>query len=257
MNLPSPPALSVAECRRFNDHVAELYASALREEPLPVIARTLATVVGGTVAAACLSPALPEKAPGFALSEHGAFDWSPEQFLLLQSHPRLQSGPRGEVLSVSDFLSQARWQRTDLYNVDRGSVRLEDDLGVDLRLPGGELFQGCVIREERNFTERDRLLFTLLLPHLRNLLMLNPPSSASCAPAPDRLVGLGLTPREQEVLYWISEGKTNADTATILNISPGTVRVHLERIYPKLGVENRMSASRIALEKLYPARFGA
>lgn len=256
MNLPSPPALSAAECRRFNDHVAALYAGALQEEAMPMIARTLATVVGGTVAAACLSPALPETAPDFALSERGAFNWSPEQFRLLQSHPRLQSGPRGEVLSVSDFLSQTRWQRTDLYNVDRGSVRLEDDLGVDMRLPGGSLFQGCVIREERSFTERDRLLFTLLLPHLRAVLTLNPPRPASSGPASDRLVGLGLTPREKEVLYWVSEGKTNADTATILNISPGTVRVHLERIYPKLGVENRLAASRVALEKMYPARFG-
>lgn len=40
---------------------------------------------------------------------------------------------------------------------------------------------------------------------------------------------------------------TNAEAAAILRLAPGTVKVHLERIYRKLGAENRTAASALAL----------
>ncbi len=51
-----------------------------------------------------------------------------------------------------------------------------------------------------------------------------------------------LTAREREVHHWLSAGKTNEEIATILGISPHTVRHHLEHIFEKLGVENRYAA---------------
>lgn len=57
----------------------------------------------------------------------------------------------------------------------------------------------------------------------------------------------GLTPREAEVLMWISCGKSNKDIADILGASPRTINKHLEQIYAKLGVENRTSATALAL----------
>jgi DNA-binding NarL/FixJ family response regulator len=51
-----------------------------------------------------------------------------------------------------------------------------------------------------------------------------------------------ITPREQEVLRWVSCGKTDADIAVLLAISPRTVNKHLEHIYVKLGVETRTAA---------------
>jgi DNA-binding CsgD family transcriptional regulator len=59
-----------------------------------------------------------------------------------------------------------------------------------------------------------------------------------------------LTPRECEVLVWISKGKSNRDIAEILGLSPRTVNKHLEQIYAKLGVENRTAAAAIAMELL-------
>lgn len=53
---------------------------------------------------------------------------------------------------------------------------------------------------------------------------------------------LGLTPRESEILGWVAHGKTNGEIATILWISPTTVRKHLENVYPKLGVHTRTAA---------------
>ena len=52
-----------------------------------------------------------------------------------------------------------------------------------------------------------------------------------------------LTPREREVLFWLARGKSNAEIGAILGIASATVNKHLERIYPKLGVENRVAAA--------------
>jgi DNA-binding CsgD family transcriptional regulator len=51
-----------------------------------------------------------------------------------------------------------------------------------------------------------------------------------------------LTAREREILDLVAEGRTNAEIAERLWVSPGTVRRHLENIYAKLGVHTRMAA---------------
>jgi DNA-binding CsgD family transcriptional regulator len=53
---------------------------------------------------------------------------------------------------------------------------------------------------------------------------------------------LGLTSREREILGWVARGKTNLEIAEILWLSPSTVSKHLENIYGKLGVHNRVAA---------------
>jgi|SRR5262245_51147818 len=59
---------------------------------------------------------------------------------------------------------------------------------------------------------------------------------------------LNLTPREAEVLLWISRGKGNHDIAVILGAKTGTICKHVEHIFAKLNVENRTTAAVIALE---------
>lgn len=56
-----------------------------------------------------------------------------------------------------------------------------------------------------------------------------------------------LTRRQVEVLTWVARGKTNAEIARILNLKPKTIGKYLERIYPKLGVENRTAAASFIL----------
>jgi len=68
--------------------------------------------------------------------------------------------------------------------------------------------------------------------------------------AVDRLVSLGLTPREAEVLRWLMQGKSIPEIAAILSISPRTVSKLLTRVYRQLGVENRHAAVATALEAL-------
>ncbi len=61
-----------------------------------------------------------------------------------------------------------------------------------------------------------------------------------------------LTSREAEVLIWITRGKSNKEISEILLISPRTVNKHLERVFAKLGVENRAAAASVALRTLVP-----
>ena len=57
-----------------------------------------------------------------------------------------------------------------------------------------------------------------------------------------------LTAREAEVLFWISQGKSNHDIGVILGAKTGTICKHVEHIFSKLNVENRTSAAVVALE---------
>lgn len=60
---------------------------------------------------------------------------------------------------------------------------------------------------------------------------------------PQDLRSLGLTPREADVLYWVTQGKTNAEVVEILDTGLPAVKKHLGRIFEKLGVENRVAAA--------------
>ena len=56
---------------------------------------------------------------------------------------------------------------------------------------------------------------------------------------PRQLKPLGLSLRETDVAYWVLHNKTNWEIGQILHISSRTVEKHVERIFIKLGVNNR------------------
>lgn len=97
-----------------------------------------------------------------------------------------------------------------------------------------------------------RLTLTLLYPSGEEewLLLLREESEKANIEILKR--SLKLTPRESEVLYWVSKGKTNREIGNILGASPRTVNKHLERVFEKLGVETRTAAASLAMNKLGP-----
>ena len=65
----------------------------------------------------------------------------------------------------------------------------------------------------------------------------------------DRGRGAQLTDRELQVLTVMARGGTNRDVARELLVSEATVKTHLLRLYPKLGVRDRAAAVRVAFER--------
>jgi DNA-binding CsgD family transcriptional regulator len=66
-------------------------------------------------------------------------------------------------------------------------------------------------------------------------------------PSAESLGALGVSPREAEILRLLAMGTANDEIANELGIAVATVRKHLERVYSKLGVNNRTAAAARAL----------
>lgn len=58
-----------------------------------------------------------------------------------------------------------------------------------------------------------------------------------------------LTEREREVLALMADGLNNGEIAEKLVVSPSTVKFHIANIFNKLGVDNRVAAVTLALQR--------
>jgi DNA-binding NarL/FixJ family response regulator len=83
------------------------------------------------------------------------------------------------------------------------------------------------------------------------------PPGGTSAPAPgsaggtlqEEPEGKKLSAREMEILQLIAKGVSNNEAAQVLNLSKATIRTHLEHIYRKLEVTNRVEAVTEGLRK--------
>jgi DNA-binding NarL/FixJ family response regulator len=75
------------------------------------------------------------------------------------------------------------------------------------------------------------------------------PASSPSSPLPAEPEGKKLSARETEILQLIAKGVSNNEAATMLSLSKATIRTHLEHIYRKLEVTNRVEAVTEGLRK--------
>ena len=66
-------------------------------------------------------------------------------------------------------------------------------------------------------------------------------------PEMERDLRPNLTPREQECLKWIAEGKSNSVIGDLLKLSEATVDFHIRNIFRKLNVASRTQACVVAM----------
>ncbi|WP_217250809.1 response regulator transcription factor [Streptomyces sp. AC602_WCS936] len=71
------------------------------------------------------------------------------------------------------------------------------------------------------------------------------PARAADAATTARRMLRKLSSREQEIAQLLAAGASNPDMAETLGISAHTVKDHIRGVYAKLGVDNRVQASRI------------
>ncbi|TDT85914.1 regulatory LuxR family protein [Arthrobacter sp. AG258] len=114
-------------------------------------------------------------------------------------------------------------------------------LSIPLRLGGPDHNAYLVSRPDSDFTEQEMALAGLLQPVLTGLSL-----QLSVAAAQANLVPKSsahdLTGRELTILTLLSEGLTAEALARRLTISPRTATKHLEHIYRKLDVRDRLMA---------------
>lgn len=58
--------------------------------------------------------------------------------------------------------------------------------------------------------------------------------------SPEFIKNFSITPREQEIILALLEGKSNKELAQALFVSEKTIETHLGNIYKKIGVKNRL-----------------
>jgi len=173
---------------------------------------------------------------------------------MLKRFPSLRQDQHYSAAKISDALADRRFQRLGIFNefFRRNEVAYQLLLSF---LPRGSGYSMISFnRDKLDFSEEERLLLNLIGPHIVQAYK----NAESFAKARRAFTGLeqgkrslkdyGLTAREEDVLHWVARGKTNAEVAKILRIAPGTVKIHLERTYHKLGVENRTTAALLMLE---------
>jgi DNA-binding CsgD family transcriptional regulator len=168
---------------------------------------------------------------------------------------RRQTGS-GEALALSDFVSPAQMERLAIYRDYYRPIGLEDDLSINVTLED-VVICASTMRVKRGFGSDERELMNALRPHFKQAWMnakafmrvITSAKPTGRVWSPEAFeTCFGLTPREAEVLLWLAQGKTNPEVAQILGIRPYTVRTHVERIFIKLGVNNRHAATLRALE---------
>ena len=130
--------------------------------------------------------------------------------------------------------------------VPRAVLGLKLDFGIQTCLSAGVrgALGVCTYFVFSNFDKkaqaRLRTLLYIVGPHF-HLAYLRATTPVTAQSNGD--VSLTLTPREEEIMKWVAEGKTNWEISIILHVSLNTVKFHLKNIYDKLGgVENRWDA---------------
>jgi DNA-binding CsgD family transcriptional regulator len=199
--------------------------------------------------AACYAP---ERSP--VPAQHKDF-WR-----LAQTHPlnRMLFDHPPRAWKLSDVISRQAFHLTEFYNALYRPLQVDCELVAvlpDQRAPGAFLLVS-LHRQRDDFTERDRAVLNLLLPHIATARhriherAARRPSNGASPPGEEiafarwlrERTPWELTRRESEVLFWLGQGKTNAEIGRILGIAERTAETHALHIYPKMGVENRYTA---------------
>jgi DNA-binding CsgD family transcriptional regulator len=151
------------------------------------------------------------------------------------------------ALKFSDFFTMRQLRNTKFYDEAYRPAEVGRLLGALIVRGANTISTLNSIRgaNDRDFSERDRLILSLLRPHF-DLARRNAERVTACRGAKARaLDAFCLTPREREIAFWMARGKTNLEISSILATRIRTVEKHIENILGKLGVENRTAAALI------------
>lgn len=132
------------------------------------------------------------------------------------------------------------------WNDMAGPWNVNHQLSIPLQL-GGDDLHSYIVQRPDDFTEQDFELAALLQPILSGLATHLKLVSSNAAALTQGSTS-ELTLREMAIMALLSKGATAENIGRRLNISPRTVGKHLEHIYRKLDVGDRLMAVQCAYE---------
>lgn len=158
--------------------------------------------------------------------------WRHYRTSLFCSYPT-RTGDHRSVTMRSDFYGAREWKQTPMYVDVMRDWGFQFELMCPLPGIGGRSKRLLFFRSgSRDFTDEDRLALALLRPHLTEMV----------GRREHRVQQVPLTDRQTELMRLIADGRTNAEIAMVLHLSPHTVRTHLANIFERLGVSTRTAA---------------
>jgi DNA-binding CsgD family transcriptional regulator len=168
----------------------------------------------------------------------------------------------GQPVRFSDFVSRSRLHRLALYDQLYRTMGIEYQIAFVLPSPPGEVIGIALNRQRHDFTSEDAASLDLLRVPLqacyqrlleREQLTSRLAAYESASDVTVRMLALGLSDREVEVIQNIIDGASNAEVGMSLGISKRTVEKHLQNIYLQLDVTSRTQAVRELTHRLAAA----
>jgi DNA-binding CsgD family transcriptional regulator len=164
----------------------------------------------------------------------------PEGWLAcMPDHPtvahRSRTGDYVTPLTFSDVVSTLAFRRTRMFDEFWKPSDTSYKLSIAMPVGSDRMIDIGFTRSLHDFDGRERTILSLMRPRLARILR--------DALLLDALSQHGLTTRERDILAQVAAGRSNAQIAAELFLSPGTVRKHLEHVYAKLGIHSRTEAA--------------
>lgn len=154
---------------------------------------------------------------------------------------------------MSDVVTRKEYLSSGIYRYCNARPGIRYVLALPLKVTEETVAGLTFMRLNRDFSILDREALDAFAPHFLQAWLRHPApwvvvGSDSVSSRQKFRKKLGLTTREVDVLYWVSEGKQNAEIAQILNISFYTVQKHVANILRKTGIENRFALTAESLK---------
>lgn len=171
---------------------------------------------------------------------------------LMRKYPAFRFDPAvndGRPFSARDFYSKPAFHDLDIYSEVYRMMGYEDHCFMHIpSAPGAIVFVGF-LRDGKPFGRAEKELLELLQPHLTNgrKLAFAVTGAQDIPFSAEVFAQAGFTPRESDVIFWLTQGKSNDEIATLLRIRADSVSRNLQAIYEKMGVEHRVAAALHAL----------
>jgi DNA-binding CsgD family transcriptional regulator len=140
--------------------------------------------------------------------------------------------PADGPLRMSEIIGERELRRLDYYNDFLLPAHIRDRLRVWLWRSTETTACVTLVRSDAQFSDRDKAMLAVLQPHLAAL-------RERSIGADDGADESELTIREAQVVALVATGRSNAEIARLLFMSPATVAKHLEHAYRKLRVTGR------------------